>query len=106
MTNKQFNNKVQFVINQIINNYNPEKIILFGSSASGKTNRWSDADLVIIKSTKKRFYERIGEISSLIDHDIPLDFIVYTPDEFVKMSDSNYFVRDEILKKGKVVYEQ
>ena len=106
MAYKQLQNKIQTIVNQIVKKYHPEKIILFGSLVAGKTHKWSDADLIVVKSTNKKFSDRIGEVSSIVDHDLPIDFLVYTPNEFAKMSSSNYFMRDEILKKGKVLYEQ
>lgn len=86
--------------------YQPEKIILFGSAVSGFTHRWSDVDLVAIKKTNKRFYDRIGEASALIPHSLPVDILVYTPEEFDQMAQENYFIRNEVLKKGKIIYEQ
>ncbi len=102
---KDFNFYLQKVVEEIKNKYKPEKIILFGSAVSGKTKKWSDADLVIVKRTKKRFYDRIEEVSSLVEHHIPLDFLVYTPDEFQEMASWNYFIQKEVLKKGKILYE-
>lgn len=101
--------KIKEIVNKLVSDYQPEKIILFGSYASGQTHRWSDVDLALIKDTNKRFCDRIGEalrILRSIDHKPPLDIIVYTPFEFEQMSQSNYFVQDEILKKGKMIYGQ
>lgn len=90
----------------IINKYEPEKIILFGSLSSGDIHEWSDIDLAIIKETKKRFIERLHEVSLLTLPMLGVNFIVYTPEEFQDMvTQRQYFVVDEILKKGKVVYE-
>ena len=102
---KQFNFYLQQVIEEIKRKYKPEKIILFGSVASKEVRKWSDADLVIIKKTKKKFCDRIEEVSSLVEHNIPLDFLIYTPDEFREMSSWNYFIQKEILAKGKTLYE-
>lgn len=43
----------------------------------------------------------------MVEHNIALDIIVYTPEEFETMrrDEYGYFVRDEILEKGKVMYE-
>lgn len=106
MTRKTFQEEIKKITDQIIKNYRPEKIILFGSAVSGKTHQWSDVDIVVIKSTGKRFYERIGEVSRLVDHILPIDFIVYTPDEFRDMAEYNYFVKNEIMDKGQIIYEQ
>lgn len=102
---EQFNFYLQQAVKEIKKKYKPEKIILFGSAASGKVRKWSDIDLVIIKKTKKKFCDRIEEVSTLVEHKIPLDFLVYTPEEFQSMSDWNYFVQKEILAKGRVLYE-
>lgn len=87
--------------------YHPEKIILFGSLASGKVQEWSDIDLVIIKKTNKRFIDRLHEIRSLADPNVGVNFIVYTPEEAQMMIDKeHYFFVDEIIGKGKVLYER
>ncbi len=105
---KNYKNKLNKELNKIVitlkNKYKPEKIILFGSTASGNIHDWSDLDLVVIKKTEKSFYDRIDEVSRLIDHEVPTDIIVYTPDEFEEMKSDNYFVRDEIIKSGKIIY--
>lgn len=90
----------------IINKYSPKKIILFGSLAHGKVHRWSDIDLVIIKDTKRRFLDRIGDVLFMTYPRVGTNIIVYTPKEvgdFIK--EDNYFFTDEILNKGKVLYE-
>lgn len=95
------------IVSVIIKEYSPEKIILFGSLVNGKVHEWSDIDLVIIKETKERFIKRPYSIHLMTDPKIGTDFIVYTPDEFKKMiDDDNYFIIDEILNKGEVLYER
>lgn len=95
------------IVNVIIHNYSPDKIILFGSLANGNIREWSDIDLVIIKETSERFIDRIGRINSIVDSNVGVDFIVYTPTEFEEMiEDDNYFIIDEVLQKGKVLYER
>jgi uncharacterized protein len=84
--------------------YAPEQVIVFGSLASGDVSETSDLDLLIVKDTDKRFYDRIREVVKICDYDIGVDFLVYTPQELTEAAISNAFVRDEILSKGKVVY--
>jgi predicted nucleotidyltransferase len=45
--------KIKEVIQDIIREYKPEKIYLFGSLAWGKPNKDSDIDIFIVKKTKK-----------------------------------------------------
>ena len=40
--------------------------------------RTATADIAVIKKTNKNFYDRIGEVSDLVPHEIPLDILVYT----------------------------
>lgn len=95
------------IVEIIINKYAPEKIILFGSLSSGVVHEWSDIDLVIIKKTNKRFIERLHEVSMLTMPILGVNFIVYTPDEFRDMiAKGHYFIVDEILRKGKLIYGQ
>ncbi len=87
--------------------YQPEKVILFGSMASGTVHEWSDLDLVIVKDTSKPFLQRLTEVALLCRPRIGVDFLVYTPNEFAQMiSDQNPFVLEEIVRRGKVIYER
>ncbi|MBU7029552.1 MAG: nucleotidyltransferase domain-containing protein [Theionarchaea archaeon] len=91
---------------RIVKDYNPEKIILFGSLARGDYHELSDVDMIIIKKTRKRFLERIGDVLLLNDTEMHLECFVYTPEEFSKMiEEENPFI-EEVLKSGVVVYEK
>lgn len=86
--------------------YHPERILVFGSLAGENTGEWSDLDLVIIKETDQRFLDRTKEVLQLLRPKIGVDILVYTPDEFARLSQERAFVRDEIIGKGNVVYER
>ncbi len=90
---------------QIVENYNPERIILFGSLINGKTPP-NDIDLFLIKNTNaKRHIDRVREIRKFLPNEVPIDLIVYTPQEVENaLAMRSYFVED-ILKEGKVLYE-
>ena len=92
------------ILDALKTHYAPEQVIVFGSLASGHVTETSDLDLLIVKKTDKRFYDRIREVVKICDYDIGVDFLVYTPKELTEAARSNPFVRDEILSKGKVVY--
>ena len=85
--------------------YNQEKIILFGSLVSGKVKNNSDIDLVVIKNTDKPFIDRAIEVALLTRPNFATDFLVYTPQEFKKMSQENNYFFNEI-SKGKIIYEK
>ncbi len=97
---------MQKITTQIMKHYNPQKIILFGSFAWGKPTKDSDIDLFIIKETKQDQLKRIPEVRACLHQvDMAFDVLVMTPREVknrLKMGD--FFIED-ILKKGKVLYE-
>lgn len=97
--------EIQSITRQIIEKFRPEKIILFGSVAKGEWSSDSDADFLIIKKDTPLYgSDRIRELSRLIERNIPVDFLVYRPEEFdkrLKMGDP--FLKT-IVKDGKVLY--
>ena len=98
--------QIEKITKQIVQKYQPLRIILFGSTASGKEKKDSDLDLLIIKNTDLDPIRRVQELSSLIDRDIPCDFLVYTPGELKQRSRLGDYLITEILQKGKTVYEK
>lgn len=91
----------------IVKNYRPEKIILYGSAASGKVHKDSDLDFCIIKESDLPMRKRIWEVYKSMRewrHVLPFEPVVFTPQEFIrKKNNADYFVR-EILKHGKILY--
>lgn len=84
----------------------PERIILFGSLADDTLHDWSDIDLVVVYPSDQRFLDRVKAILQLLQPRVGIDILVYTPAEFARLARERAFVRDEILGKGKVLYER
>src|SRR2546428_5009637 len=91
----------------LIREYEPEKLILFGSAAQGELHEWSDLDLVVIKRTDKPLLERIEEVLRLVRPKVGLDVLVYTPEEMEGLvADRRGFLLGEIIYKRSVAYER
>ncbi len=90
----------------LIEHDEPERIIVFGSLATGDIHSWSDIDLVIVKQTSLPFLERLHEVRRLLRPRVGTDILVYTPEEFEQLSQRRLFFQEEILDKGIVVYER
>lgn len=105
--NKRIQKIIAEVVEKIKEEYQPEKIILFGSYAYGKPTEDSDIDLFIIKETKKRRIDRFVEVSPLVEnpgYHIPISHLVYTPEEIERrLALGDQFV-EEVLSKGEVLY--
>ena len=90
---------------QVARQFNPQKIILFGSYAYGKPTEDSDVDMLVIMPFKGRGAQKATEILLAIDPHFPIDLLVRTPEQIrtrIKLGD--FFIR-EITQKGKVLYE-
>lgn len=86
--------------------YQPEKIILFGSLASGKVHEWSDIDLLIVKKTAKRPVERCLEVCRLVGPKVGIDLFVYTPEEYETLLKERFSLLLKIVNTGKTLYEK
>ena len=95
------------IAGKIKNEYNAEKILLFGSYAWGNPTRDSDIDLFIIKHTDEKPRDRRIRIREILDEEnalFALEPLVYTPDEIenrLKMGDD--FIK-KIVNKGVVIH--
>lgn len=96
--------EIKRIIKVLKERYQPQKIILYGSMVGGRVNKWSDLDIVVVKDTEKRFYDRIGDVLRVIKPREAVDVLVYTRDEYQRLSKESWFVGEEITKKGRVIY--
>lgn len=109
MSNRQLKlaEALENILEVLAAEYDPEKVILFGSVANAEVGEWSDLDLVIVKDTEKPFLQRLREVALLCRAPVGVDFLVYTPNELaVMIADRNPFILEEVLGKGKVLYER
>lgn len=97
--------KLQEITDKIVRQFEPEKIILFGSYAWGNPSPDSDVDLFIIKKTDRSTREVAREIdNSLWGIVMPIDIVVYTPENVDRrLQLGDFFIKD-ILHKGKILY--
>lgn len=98
--------EVDKIIKQIKKDYNPEKIILFGSFAYGRPKENSDVDLIVIKKTKERAIKRMMRMAGIVKSSLGTDILVYTPREWnAALKEGNFFVK-EIADNGKIMYDR
>ncbi len=97
--------KINEVVTKIASQFNPEKIILFGSYAAGNPTPDSDLDLLIIQETDLPRHKRSFNIEkALIGSMIPMDILVYTKPEFENENNNKYSFLSSAMKTSKVVY--
>jgi len=97
--------EIKEVSEQIAREFQPRKIILFGSHAYGKPAWDSDVDLLVVMPFKGRPNRQAVKIRSRIDTTVALDLLVRTPQHISqRLAMGDTFMRD-IFERGKVVYE-
>lgn len=99
--------QVQRVVEAILRDYRPERIILFGSYAWGTPHAGSDVDLFIVKATTEPPRARRTRLRALLQsakRGLPMDLLVYTPDEVdERLAMADPFV-EQVLREGVVLY--
>jgi len=102
LLNQELNRCLRLLVEHI----SPEKVILFGTLAQGSVNMWSDIDLVIVERTLLPFFQRIKRVRKLLQPKVGMDIMVYTPEEFDQLCVERPFFQEEIVARGKIVYER
>lgn len=87
-------------------NFDPEKLILFGSRAWGKPREDSDFDVIVIKDVKDHFQAVRDMHRSFIGKHCPVDILLYTPEQFeYRQRRGDLFIK-QVTEEGKVLYER
>jgi predicted nucleotidyltransferase len=82
-----------------------ERAVVFGSFARGGADAWSDLDLAVVLDTDLPQLERRCLLRELVDAlPVPVDLLVYTPEEFARGLEERYGVFDAIAREGVTIY--
>jgi len=105
-----FEKPINDVVDMLVRDYQPEKIILYGSCARGTMHADSDIDMLIIKNTdKQRHIDRWLEVRKLtrgVHLGVSFEPVILTQSEFQQRIEMGDFFIKEIVAEGKVLYER
>jgi predicted nucleotidyltransferase len=91
----------------IISQFNPDKIILFGSYAWGIPTVESDIDLLVVMPFEGQGYKIAAKIMTTIGHpDHPVDILVRTPHEINELYTTHNCFFTKIIEDGITLYEK
>ncbi|MEJ5310625.1 MAG: nucleotidyltransferase domain-containing protein [Anaerolineae bacterium] len=98
---------LQKLLDKLLKNLTPEKVVVFGSYAAGTATPQSDIDLLVVWDSDLPRDQRQEIISrALRPRKTPVDILAYTSDEVKQcLTIPHSFVR-HILETGKVLYER
>ncbi len=106
MNNNNIKDRIEEFVNRVVSRFKPEKVILFGSHASGESEANSDVDILIIMDFDGRPHQKAFEIRKSIQRTFPLDLLVRRADYITHRLNQEDFFLNEIINNGKVLYER
>lgn len=97
--------KLREMVRRIVERFDPEKIILFGSRARGDAGPDGDVDLLVVMEVEGSKREKAIEIGVAL-HDIRVskDIIVVTPDEVERFRDIVGTIIYPAVREGRPLY--
>ena len=96
---------IRAMVRRIVEQFGPERIILFGSHARGEGGPDSDVDLLIVMPVRAPKHEeeiRIGV--ALHDFPFPKDIVISTPEEFAWRKEIVGTIEYPAVREGRVLY--
>ena len=98
--------EIQATCDDIVREFAPLQIVLFGSYAYGIPREYSDVDLlVVMPGSKSETRKREREIYGRIPHRFRMDLLVRSPEEIAYRLSYNDWFLHEVTEKGEVLYE-
>ncbi len=95
------------ITSKIVQHFQPEQVLVFGSHARRQAGPESDLDLIVVMKTDKPFWERAIEVDSIFGlRNWPMDLLVYTPEEFAAQRTVIGTLPSMIQGETRVIYER
>ena len=99
------------MVRTIVDEVDPEQVILFGSRARGDATAESDFDFIVVEAGpfgagRSRHDEEARLYRALAGCGAPKDILVYSRDDVEHWRDSLNHVLARALREGKVLYER
>ena len=97
--------QIRALSRRIATQFNPDRIILFGSRARGRAHADSDVDLLVVMRCNGSGARKAVEIINHVEPEFAVDLLVRTPREIRRrLALQDRFLAD-IVRRGKVLYE-
>jgi len=98
--------QVEALSRQISREFDPERIILFGSHARGTADEDSDVDLLVILTFEGKPFRKSLEILNRLDPPFPVDLLARRPDDTARRYEEYDPLIRDALDHGIVLYER
>ena len=93
------------VRNRLVSALRPSRIVVFGSRARGEARPDSDLDLMVVAAVRGSLGDRaLAARTPLLDLRVPMDIVVYTPEEYARLRHWKSSVAGIADREGRVLY--
>jgi uncharacterized protein len=95
------------LVQAIVSQFSPDRVILFGSRAYGTPQPWSDVDLLVVMDTPQGAGPAMQAVrNSLPRRPFSVDIVVRSQAEIDRRIALDDWFLEEITRKGQVLYER
>lgn len=98
--------RIKELAEQIVKQFEPERIVLFGSYAHGTPGPDSDVDLLVIMDFQGKSFWKSLEIANVVNPSFPVDLLARRPED----TERRYTLGDPLIREaldhGQVLYER
>ncbi len=98
--------EIERLAQRIAREFNPVRIILFGSYAAGRPTPESDVDLLVILPFSGKPFWKALEIMNRVAPPFPLDLLARRPEETTRRYAQGDPLIREALDRGRILYER
>ncbi len=97
--------QINAFVAQVVRQFHPQRVVLFGSYAYGTPSADSDVDLLVVMNHRGHSALQAAEIRKQIRAGFPLDLLVRSPRVIqVQLARDDFFIT-EILERGETLFE-
>jgi len=105
MTKRELQKTIRRMVKRIVERFNPDQVILFGSHARGTAGPDSDVDLLVVMPLAGSRRDKAVEIGvALHGIDVPKDIVVTTPEDFEWRKEVPGTIERPAALEGKILY--
>ena len=98
---------IQAIAQLIVERFNPEQVILFGSHARGEGREHSDVDLLVVLADTGQSQRDNPIRQAIAEHFVlPVDVIIRSQEVLAAQRNDLHSLIHKVLKEGEVLYER
>lgn len=99
-------NLMSEIVRRIVAEARPQKVVLFGSRGRGEARPDSDIDLLVVSNDSRSRAQRAADLYGVLsDIIIPMDVLVYRPEEIEEWQNVPQAFVTTPMREGRVLYE-